>query len=202
MTWLEHPDRHCAGMDTNLFVGTIEQQRSVVTVCNGCPVRTECATQGKKEPYGVWGGTIEGTPGRPLLAGRPVRPLGRAPSEEQAAELMLLGRQIIEQTADEFEMDIYLIITSDPFWASRVEVRQVRSEAIRRVVAGTGLPYGLVGEMFGGRSRDVVWRALVKERPQLKPCGTEAAHRRHIRRGEEPCRDCLKAKAAYTRDVA
>lgn len=31
---------------------------------------------------------------------------------------------------------------------------------------------------------------------ELKPCGTEAAHRRHLRAGEEPCEPCRDAHAA------
>lgn len=34
----------------------------------------------------------------------------------------------------------------------------------------------------------------------LKPCGTEAAHRRHLRRGEEPCHACFKAHEEYVRN--
>lgn len=30
---------------------------------------------------------------------------------------------------------------------------------------------------------------------ELKPCGTEAAYRRHIRKGERPCEECLAAHA-------
>jgi hypothetical protein len=29
----------------------------------------------------------------------------------------------------------------------------------------------------------------------LKPCGTEAAYRRHLRRGEQPCEACRAATA-------
>jgi hypothetical protein len=32
----------------------------------------------------------------------------------------------------------------------------------------------------------------------LKPCGTDAAYKRHLRRGEQPCREC-KAAAARRR---
>ncbi|MGQ7788731.1 hypothetical protein [Nesterenkonia sp. K-15-9-6] len=33
-----------------------------------------------------------------------------------------------------------------------------------------------------------------------KPCGTEAAYRRHLRAGEEPCQECKRA-AAHARDA-
>lgn len=38
-----------------------------------------------------------------------------------------------------------------------------------------------------------------KERPELKPCGTNAAYQRHRRKGEYPCGPCLEAHA---KDVA
>ena len=31
----------------------------------------------------------------------------------------------------------------------------------------------------------------------MKPCGTYAAHNRHLRNGEDPCDDCREAKRAY-----
>jgi hypothetical protein len=34
----------------------------------------------------------------------------------------------------------------------------------------------------------------------LKPCGTQAAYRRHIRRSETPCQPCKEAHAAERRD--
>ena len=34
-----------------------------------------------------------------------------------------------------------------------------------------------------------------KEKPELKPCGTNAAYQRHRRRGEYPCPLCLAAHA-------
>jgi hypothetical protein len=33
----------------------------------------------------------------------------------------------------------------------------------------------------------------VKKKPELKPCGTNAAYQRHRRNGEYPCDACLKA---------
>lgn len=33
----------------------------------------------------------------------------------------------------------------------------------------------------------------------LKPCGTPAAYRRHLRWGQEPCESCLEAEATRTR---
>lgn len=34
---------------------------------------------------------------------------------------------------------------------------------------------------------------------QLKPCGTEAAYRRHARHGENACAECLAAHRVYHR---
>ncbi len=31
----------------------------------------------------------------------------------------------------------------------------------------------------------------------LKPCGTNAAYHRHLRRGEQPCAECLEARRQY-----
>jgi hypothetical protein len=36
-------------------------------------------------------------------------------------------------------------------------------------------------------------------KPPLKPCGTLAAYRRHLWRGEEPCQPCKDANAAEWR---
>ncbi len=35
---------------------------------------------------------------------------------------------------------------------------------------------------------------------RLRPCGTAAAYRRHLRHGEKPCRQCMEANAADWRD--
>lgn len=41
---------------------------------------------------------------------------------------------------------------------------------------------------------------------KLKPCGTVAAYRRHLYRGEDACDECLEAcrldRASYRRDLA
>lgn len=37
---------------------------------------------------------------------------------------------------------------------------------------------------------------------ELKPCGTPAAYRRHIKRGETPCEPCRKANADAKRGGA
>jgi len=35
---------------------------------------------------------------------------------------------------------------------------------------------------------------------QLQPCGTNAAHTRHLKAGEEPCGPCREAHNAYMRE--
>lgn len=55
----------------------------------------------------------------------------------------------------------------------------------------TGMPFAIAGgltdtERSGLRARKPKERA----RPELQPCGTPAAHRRHLRNGEEPCQPC------------
>ena len=37
-------------------------------------------------------------------------------------------------------------------------------------------------------------------RPATRPCGTQAAYRRHKRHGEDPCEDCRRANARGTQD--
>lgn len=54
-----------------------------------------------------------------------------------------------------------------------------------------------------GVSRRTVNRILdpergVSKKPPLKPCGTVAAYRRHLRKKEVPCLKCSAANAAYT----
>lgn len=52
--------------------------------------------------------------------------------------------------------------------------------------------------VWGGLSwteRNALRRKRVGVRPpqERRPCGTEAAYRRHLRRGESPCADCREA---------
>jgi hypothetical protein len=38
-------------------------------------------------------------------------------------------------------------------------------------------------------------------RPVTQPCGTQAAYKRHQRKGEEPCDPCRLAWAEYQREL-
>lgn len=38
---------------------------------------------------------------------------------------------------------------------------------------------------------------VARYRQSLKPCGTTAAYRRHVRDGEEPCEPCVMAERGY-----
>jgi hypothetical protein len=38
--------------------------------------------------------------------------------------------------------------------------------------------------------------------PDVKPCGTEAACRRHYRHGEKPCEDCRRGRSRYREDLS
>lgn len=59
-------DAACLGLDDlQLFGPWHIQMQTARQFCSGCPVRTECAEQGKEEAYGLWGGLPEGSPGRP-----------------------------------------------------------------------------------------------------------------------------------------
>src|SRR4051794_35218265 len=50
----------CRGMDPELFFpGRGEATKPIRAVCDGCPVRVECAEDGMTEKYGVWGGLTE-----------------------------------------------------------------------------------------------------------------------------------------------
>lgn len=40
-------------------------------------------------------------------------------------------------------------------------------------------------------------RRARRDRPRLKPCGTRAAHQRHVAAGETPCAPCVEAAREY-----
>lgn len=42
--------------------GTAEQVRAAVAVCEGCPVRRQCADAGRNETHGTWGGAVRRQP--------------------------------------------------------------------------------------------------------------------------------------------
>lgn len=49
----------CRGADTNLWFpekGQQAQYKEAVAICDGCPVRIDCAEYGWNEQYGIWGG--------------------------------------------------------------------------------------------------------------------------------------------------
>jgi WhiB family redox-sensing transcriptional regulator len=51
-----------------------------------------------------------------------------------------------------------------------------------------------------------IWAGQYRNQPgyhsiiDLKPCGTPAAHRRHLRRNEKPCRRCQEASSLDKRE--
>lgn len=45
-------------------------------------------------------------------------------------------------------------------------------------------------------------RALELQYREARPCGTEAAYRRHLRNGEQACPDCRAAHATYNDERA
>lgn len=63
--------------------------------------------------------------------------------------------------------------------------------------------------IFGGTSakqRQKLRRTLGIDRNpvtfELAPCGTEAAHRRHLRKEQRPCADCRQAHGRYLQELA
>jgi hypothetical protein len=73
LEWVKEPGRHCKDMDyEQSFGGKEAQKRFAHEVCFGfgkktCPVMFECRDEGRRQPYGVWGGLPEGSPGRPRI---------------------------------------------------------------------------------------------------------------------------------------
>jgi hypothetical protein len=55
--WALAPDRHCAGVPTEMFYGS----DVAAAICEGCPYITACLVYAldNNEEYGVWGGTSE-----------------------------------------------------------------------------------------------------------------------------------------------
>jgi WhiB family redox-sensing transcriptional regulator len=50
----------CRGMDTNIFFperGDNAAVQLAKTVCDACPVQTQCREYGEMERFGFWGGT-------------------------------------------------------------------------------------------------------------------------------------------------
>lgn len=54
-----------------------------------------------------------------------------------------------------------------------------------------------------GYQRPMTYSDVIGSRlADAKPCGTRTAYKRHVRRGETPCRACTDANAAYQREYA
>ena len=69
------------------------------------------------------------------------------------------------------------------------------------------LDANLVHGIYGGTTpqdrRDLFGQRIARYRPrrtELRPCGTYAAYRRHLARGEKPCEECRQAHALQARD--
>lgn len=86
------------------------------------------------------------------------------------------------------------------------EYQEAVREQVRRGVTGSTRYNRARGALINARPAE--YDALVAQertspsgivgRP-LKPCGTDAAHKRHRVRGEEPCEPCRKAHREYSR---
>lgn len=64
-------------------------------------------------------------------------------------------------------------------------------EALRTIIGMLALELNSVGRGQPPRTPKPT------SKPELKPCGTLAAYRRHKRHGEEPCVDCASAERHY-----
>lgn len=54
MSW--HEDAACSNLPTRIFYPERGRQATLAkTVCDRCPVHTQCQDEGAREPFGVWG---------------------------------------------------------------------------------------------------------------------------------------------------
>lgn len=63
------------------------------------------------------------------------------------------------------------------------------------------IDYGIWGGLTEHERRPYL-RARERQYADLKPCGTAAAYRRHMRRGEPACGPCLEAERLKSRESA
>ena len=78
MTWRNAAA--CKDEPIQVLFGPADLQRDAAArLCARCPVLNECADQGKREAYGLWGGQPEGARGRPKLSAK--APAGHAPED-------------------------------------------------------------------------------------------------------------------------
>jgi hypothetical protein len=61
----------------------------------------------------------------------------------------------------------------------------VSVRTVNRILADAEVPYA--------RNHKRKRKRPAKRKRELKPCGTRAAYRRHLRKGEYPCIPCLDA---------
>ena len=57
-------ERRLGSKNPNLkFKIRVENMKEAISICNKCPISTDCLTEGMKEnnlDYGIWGGTLPG----------------------------------------------------------------------------------------------------------------------------------------------
>ncbi len=75
--FFDHPDRACAGKDTNLWFPETGGQasRKAVAICGGCPILDTCRRWSLDQPpqlCGVWGGLTEDDRRR-VRTGKPLK---------------------------------------------------------------------------------------------------------------------------------
>lgn len=80
----------------------------------------------------------------------------------------------------------------------KISAQQAAQMAAMRA---NGMTQQAIADVFGV-SRNAVRQRLDWRRPEpkpLRPCGTQAAYRRHQRYGERPCVKCCEANAQYVK---
>lgn len=88
--------------------------------------------------------------------------------------------------------------------AAKVRERYAGGMTQTELAAEYGITQSVIGDVVRGQSwtdSEVPWRPR-RNRPAtrpLQPCGTKAAYARHIKAREQPCADCRRANAEFSR---
>ena len=193
-------DAACLNVDPETMYDP-DQVRAAKKVCRGCPVRESCLrfALDTEEPWGVWGG-FDDLERRRLLAGRPAILCARCriefvPRVEQAKRCPDCVEGVSKPSIEDVKDEIIRLAGdhwSDPAIARHLgyTFQQIRY-ARRKWGVAPGRPKA--GRPHQHRLPGV----------EVKPCGTDAAYRRHLRLGEpvdEACRQAEVRRGAAQRE--
>lgn len=161
-------------------------------VCAGCPARDNCLTLALdfKEPWGVWGGLTENERIR-YAAGKPIIPCKRCGLDFVPANPRATRCDVCCPNDSRADVDEIRRLAADA-WTNK-QIGELKGWPVWRVQefrARHNIP-----SLHLARRGTVVATGS----DDLKPCGTTAAYRRHLRRNEpidEACRQAnLRADA-------